>query len=425
MPMTSEPAQTSSTRDNAWMGAALTAPAPLTGARRFHDMLALQDFESAARSFLPKMIYGFISGSAETGAAKHENTRVYADYALVPRVLRDVSQREHSKSVLGRRYSVPFGIAPIGGAAIAAYRGDLALAEAAKQFDQPVIMSASSLIRLEDIRRCNPAAWFQAYLAGDVARIDAMIDRVAAAGFETLVVTVDTPVPGNRENNVRSGYSMPIRITPRVAFDCLTHPRWLFGTFFRTLYHHGMPHFENMDAVRGPPMMSRNLVRNLGDRDQLTWQHLARIRERWRGKLVIKGLLAADDVAKAREFGADGVILSNHGGRQLDHAIAPLHILRRIRRENKDLTIIIDGGIRRGTDVLKALILGADFVLVGRPFICAAAVGGVDGVLRASQLLAEEIHRDMAMLGVCSLSELGPQLIARLTPAFDTADSVL
>jgi L-lactate dehydrogenase (cytochrome) len=416
--MTSKPAQASPSSDETWRSVTSSLPAPHVDSPQLKDMLALQDFEDAARSFLPQMIYGFISGSVETGAAKQENASAYRDYALVPRVLRDVSKREHSKALFGRSYSVPFGIAPIGGAAIAAYRGDLVLAEAARQFNQPMILSASSLIKLEDIRRCNPAAWFQAYLAGDTARIDAMIDRVASAGFETLVVTVDTPVPGNRENNVRSGYSMPIRITPRVAIDCATHPRWLLGTFARTLFHHGMPHFENMDAVRGPPMMSRHLIRDLGNRDQLTWQHLTRIRERWSGTLVIKGLLAVDDVSMAREIGADGVILSNHGGRQLDHAIAPLHVLPQIRHANKDLVIMIDGGIRRGTDVLKALILGADLVFVGRPFICAAAIGGAQGVLRASQLLAEEISRNMALLGVCSLDELESQHIARLAPRF-------
>ncbi len=171
-----------------------------------------------------------------------------------------------------------------------------------------------------------------------------------------------------------------------------------------------------MDGLRGPPMMSRHLSRNFSDRDQLSWQHVIHIRKRWSGRLVVKGLLAPDDVRTAREIGADGVILSNHGGRQLDHAIAPLHVLPQIREQNKDLAIMIDGGIRRGTDVLKALILGADFVFVGRPFICAAAVGGTEAVLRASLLVAEEIGRNMALLGVSSLAELGPQHIARLTP---------
>jgi L-lactate dehydrogenase (cytochrome) len=404
--------------DKPWLDEASSPPVLGKDIGRFRDMLALQDFEEVARGFLPQMIYGFISGSVETGASCAENARAYRQYALVPRVLRDVSKREHRRSLFARSYSAPFGIAPIGGAAIAAYRGDLALAEAARISNLPMILSASSLIKLEDVRRSNPAVWFQAYLAGDVARIDAMIDRVASAGFETLVVTADTPVPGNRENNIRSGYNMPIRVTPRVALDCVTHPRWLLGTFARTLVRHGMPHFENMDAVRGPPMMSRHLSRNFGNRDQLTWQHIAHIRERWRGRLIIKGLLALEDVRMARELGADGVILSNHGGRQLDHAVAPLHVLPRMREENKDLVIMIDGGVRRGTDVLKALILGADFVFIGRPFIYAAAIGGAAAILRASELLAEEISRNMALLGVSSLDELGPAHITRLTEAF-------
>lgn len=376
--------------------------------RRLKNILALDDFDRAARKHLPRMVYGFISGAVETNAAQRAAAASYCDYALVPRTFVDVSAREQSITLFGRTYALPFGIPPIGGAAIAAYRGDLVLAEAAARLDQPMIMSASSLIRLEDVHEQNPAAWFQAYLPGDNARIEAMVTRVARAGFETLVITADTPVPGNRENNVRNGYSMPIRITPRVALDCARHPRWLLGTIGRTFASVGAPHFENMEAERGPPMFSRDLARNFSARDKLSWAHLELIRKQWKGTLVVKGLLSVDDVRRAREIGADGVILSNHGGRQLDHAVAPLRVLPRVKGEVPGLTIMIDGGIRRGTDVLKALALGAAAVFVGRPFIYAAAIGGVLGVLHASKLLSDEIDRDMALLGVTKLAALSP-----------------
>lgn len=352
------------------------------------------------------MIYGYIAGAVETGAARRAALRAYEEYALVPRVLVDVSGRSQERTLFGRRYAAPFGISPLGGAAIAAYRGDLVLAGAAALMNQPMILSASSLIPLEEVRAANPDTWFQAYLAGDDGRIAAMVDRVAAAGFGTLVVTVDTPVPGNRENNVRSGYSMPIRITPPVALDCLRHPRWLVGTLGRTFFRHGMPHFENMDATRGPPMLSRNLLRDLGARDQLAWPHIEAIRRRWSGRLVVKGILACADAQRARDIGADGVIVSNHGGRQLDHAIAPLRVLPEIKAAVGAMPVMIDGGIRRGTDVLKAIALGADFVFVGRPMLFAAAIAGVDGVLHAMTLLRDEISRDMAMLGITSLDAL-------------------
>ncbi len=374
--------------------------------RRLRNILALADFEPAAKKHLPRMVYGFISGAVETGAAQRAAAAAYLDYAFVPRTLTDTSSRTQGIELFGRSYAVPFGIAPMGGSAISAYRGDLVLAEGARESGQPMIMSASSLIKLEDVQRQYPAAWFQAYLAGDDARVAAMTDRVARAGFETLVVTADTPVPGNRENNVRNGYSMPIRVTPRVAFDCALHPRWLLGTIGKTLARHGMPHFENMDAERGPPMFSRDLARNMGGRDRLAWSHLELIRKRWPGRLVVKGLLAVDDVRRAREIGADGVILSNHGGRQLDHAAAPLRMLPRVKAGVPGLTIMIDGGILRGSDVLKALALGAAAVFIARPYIYAAAIGGVAGVRHASKLLKDEVDRNMAMLGLTSLRAL-------------------
>ena len=377
------------------------------------DVLALEDCERIARSFLPRMVHGFIAGAVETTAAQRAAADAYRDYAFLPRTLIDVAQRDQSITLFGRRYAVPFGISPIGGTAIAAYRGDLEFAAAASTMQQPMIMSASSLIKLEDVQRQYPAAWFQAYLAGDNARIEPMVARVAAAGFETLVITADTPVPGNREYNQRSGYSMPIRITPRVAFDCATHPSWLIGTIARTVLRHGIPHFENMDAERGPPMFSRNLTRNFSGRDSFSWAHLELIRRTWPGTLVVKGLLAPDDVRRARDLGANGVILSSHGGRQLDYAVAPLRMLPIVRDEVPGIVLMIDGGIRRGTDVLKALALGASAVFVGRPFIFANALAGRDGVIHAGSILREEIDRNMALLGLTSLAALSTDYLIK------------
>jgi L-lactate dehydrogenase (cytochrome) len=204
---------------------------------------------------------------------------------------------------------------------------------------------------------------------------------------------------------------MPLRVTPKVALDSVLHPRWLIGTVGRTFLHHGVPHFENMDAAQGPPMFSRDFVRNMNSRDQLAWCHVEAIRHRWKGKLVVKGLLAAADVRKARQIGVDGVIISNHGGRQLDCALAPIRALPELRAEAQEMTVMLDGGIRRGTDVLKALALGADFVFLGRPFLYAASLGGTEGVLHAIRLLSEEIHRDMALMGLRTLDELTPDMV--------------
>jgi L-lactate dehydrogenase (cytochrome) len=384
--------------------------------RRMRRYLALADFEAAARARLPRMLYGFISGATETDAALRDNRRAFEEYGFVPRVLNDVSGRDQTTTLFGKTYAAPFGIPPFGSAALCAYRGDIVLARAAAAMNVPMILSAASLITLEDVRRANPNAWYQAYLAGDPTRIEPLVDRVAAAGYDTFVVTADVPVPANRENNIRTGFQVPLVITPRVAFDIATHPRWFAGTWLRTLMHHGMPHFENMDATRGPPVLSRNLMRNIGSRDQLAWKHVELIRRRWRGKLVVKGLLSPADARIARESGADGVMVSNHGGRQLDGAVSPLRTLAEIAADAQGMTVMLDGGVRRGTDVLKALALGAKFVFVGRPMLYAAVVAGEEGVGRALGLLHEEVHRDMALAGVRSIAEVTPNLVRRIAP---------
>jgi len=382
--------------------------------RSLRRYLSLDDFEATARRLLPKFLYGYISGAAETDAALADNRRAFEEYGFVPRVLRDVSGRDQTTTLFGKTYAAPFGIPPMGSAALCAYRGDVVLTRAAAAINVPMCLSASSLITLEDVRRENPAAWYQAYLAGDDARIEPLVDRVAAAGYDTFVVTADVPVPPNRENNIRNGFQVPLAITPRVAWDTVSHPHWLFGTWARTVMNYGMPHFENMDAQRGPPVLARNLMRNIGKRDQLAWKHVELIRKRWKGKLVVKGLIAPQDARIARDSGVDGVIVSNHGGRQLDGTVSSLRTLPEIAADAGAMTVMLDGGIRRGTDVLKALALGAQFVFIGRPLLYAAVVGGEAGVQRALTLLRDEIDRDMALLGIRSIGEISSDLVRKL-----------
>jgi L-lactate dehydrogenase (cytochrome) len=384
--------------------------------RALRRYLSLDDFEATARRRLPRFLYGYIAGAVETDAALRDNRRAFDEYGFVPRVLNDVSGREQTTELFGKTYASPFGIPPMGSAALCAYRGDVVLTRAAAAMNVPMILSASSLITLEDVQRENPAAWYQAYLAGDAARIEPLVDRVAAAGYDTFVVTADVPVAPNRENNIRNGFQVPLAITPRVAWDTITHPDWLLGTWARTVINHGMPHFENMDAVRGPPALSKNLMRNIGKRDQLAWKHVELIRRRWQGKLVVKGLISPVDARIARESGVDGVIVSNHGGRQLDCTVSALRTLPEISAEANGMTVMLDGGIRRGTDVLKALALGAHFVFIGRPLLFAAVAAGEAGVRRALTLLRDEVDRDMALLGIRSISEISPNLLRRIAP---------
>lgn len=377
-------------------------------AGRTRDLLSLDDFEAAARRVLPRPIFGYVAGAAEDNRALDDNRRAFDELAFVPRVLCNVAQRQQQVSLLGTTYASPFGVAPMGIAALSAYRGDVVLASAAAQARIPAILSGSSLIRLEAVMEAAPGTWFQAYLPGTPERIDALLQRVAAAGVRTLVVTVDIPVAGNRENNLRAGFSTPLRPTARLAWDGLIRPRWLVGTMLRTLVRHGMPHFENSFAERGAPILSSRVQRDFAERDHFDWSHIARIRRQWRGALVIKGILSPLDAQMARQAGVDGVIVSNHGGRQLDGAVAPLRVLPAIAEQAGEMTVMLDGGIRRGTDVLKALALGAKAVFVGRPFNYAAAIDGEAGVAVAIELLRAEVDRNLAMLGATSCTALGP-----------------
>lgn len=384
--------------------------------RALRRYLSLDDFEATARRRLPKFLYGYIAGGTETDASVRDNRMAFDGYGFVPRVLNDVSSRDQTTKLFSKTYAAPFGIAPMGSAALCAYRGDAVLARAAATMNLPMCLSAASLITLEDVKRENPAAWYQAYLAGDASRIEPLVDRVAAAGYDTFVVAADVPVPSNRENNIRNGFQIPLSIAPRVVWGALTHPHWLFGTWMRTLMNYGMPHFENMDATRGPPALAKNLMRNIGKRDQLGWKHVELIRRRWKGKLVVKGLIAPADAHIAREIGVDGIIVSNHGGRQLDCTVSSLRTLPEIASQANGMTVMLDGGIRRGTDVLKALALGARFVFIGRPFLFAAVAGGEAGVQRALTLLRDEVDRDMALLGIRNLDEVSPELVRTLSP---------
>jgi L-lactate dehydrogenase (cytochrome) len=367
-------------------------------------ILSLDDFEAVARRHLPAPVFAYVAGGVERNQSLQANARAFEHYEFVTRVLVDTSRRSTRTTLFGTEWSAPFGIAPMGLCALSAYRGDLVLASAAARENVPMIVSGSSLIRMEDIAKASPGAWFQAYLPGAEAEIVALIERVKAAGFRTLVVTLDASIASNRENNIRAGFSTPLRPSARLAWQGITHPRWLFGTFLRTLVRHGMPHFENNFARRGAPILSATVLRDFSDRGHLGWQHIELIRRMWPGTLVLKGILDVRDARLAVEHGAEGIIVSNHGGRQLDGTVAPMRVLRGIVDACPDVPVMIDSGFRRGTDVLKALALGAEFVFVGRPFNYAAAVAGEAGIRKGITLLREEVSRDMAMLGVTTTS---------------------
>ena len=377
-------------------------------------ILSLDDFEHAARRHLPRPVFAYVSGGVEDNASLRDNRAVFDELGFVPRVLLDVSKRTTATTLFGHEYAAPFGIAPMGINALSAYRGDLVLAAGAQKANIPMIMSGSSLIPLEDVAKQSPGSWFQAYLPGEPERILGLVDRAASAGFRTLVVTVDVAVLSNRENNIRAGFSTPLRPSLRLAWDGITRPKWLVGTALRTVARHGMPHFENSFATRGAPILAKDVDRDFSKKDHLNWEHLELIRKRWQGRLVVKGLMSPEDARIARGSGVEGIIVSNHGGRQLDGTVSPLRMLPAIVDVAGKMTVMMDSGIRRGTDVMKALALGASFVFVGRPFNYAASIAGEAGVRHAYEILQGELNRGMAQLGVNSIAELKPDKLMRI-----------
>jgi L-lactate dehydrogenase (cytochrome) len=377
--------------------------------RRFRHLLCLDDFEEPARRFLPRPIFGYVHGGVETNSARDGNRAAFSEWDFMPRILCSTRGRHQKTTVLGRAYDLPFGFPPMGGTSLAAYLGDSVLAQVAAELNTIMIQSGASLTPMERVREVGPTAWFQAYLPGERDIIVPLVERAQRAGFDTLVLTVDVQVPANRENNVRSGYNSPLKPSLRLAWDCLLRPRWLCGNFGRTVVNHGMPHLENMGFDRIPVIGYAERPR--WARDGLCWEHLELMRRIWKGKLVLKGVLSPQDTRMARESGVDGILVSNHGGRQLDYTVAPLRALPAVVAEAGNMTIMMDGGVRRGTDVLKALALGAHFVFIGRPFLYAAAIAGADGVRHAVSLLKDEISRDMAMLGISSLAEMKRELL--------------
>jgi len=367
------------------------------------DVLDLDDFERAARPKLPHAVYGYVAHGSETETTLRANRAAFDAWRLMTRILVGVSERHQDIQLFGRRYATPFGIAPMGGSALVAYEGHTVMAKAAAEARIPFILSANSVIPLEEVVRANPHMWFAAYQSPDRGAIEGMVDRLARAGVGVLVVTADVPIGSNREADARAGFGFPIRPGLKLGWDVATHPRWLVSVLARTLVKRKNPHIDNLEPWGGPGLFSRE-VAAIAAHEALCWHHIRLLRGLWKGKLVIKGILSPADAALARDCGADGIILSNH-------AVSPLQVLTSVREQAGGLSVMIDSGFRRGTDVIKALALGADAVFIGRPFLFAAAFAGQSGVAHAIKLLAREIDRDMAMLGVLDIDGIGREVL--------------
>jgi (S)-mandelate dehydrogenase len=405
-------------RTLAWASPAVLGTSPR---RRFYSRtnldqaVTVEDLRAMAHRRLPGFITEYLEAGGEDEATLARNIAALAEWRFLHRSLVDVSRRDVSKQIFDRSATIPVAVAPTGFNGLFWPHADLRLAEAAAEFGVPFAQSTMSNDLMSRVARVPGLRyWWQLYVFGPPNVREALIERARDNGCEALVVTVDAQIYGNREWHKRT-MAGPTSLSWSGRFDALMHPRWLT----RGVLTHGMPSFENV--IEFVPKDKRGLfqsahwIRSQMDR-ALTWDTVARIRELWPRKLIIKGLLTVEDCVRAAEIGADAVAISNHGGRQLDWAVAPLDLLPAVRRAVGDrLTVFVDGAMRRGTDLIKALALGADAVFVGRAVLYGVAAGGRQGARRALDILREEMVRDLGLLGVPSVAELSPRLLVRST----------
>lgn len=368
----------------------------------------------AARRKLPRAIFDFVDGGADGEAALRGNASQFEAYRLVPRVGVDVSVRDQSVTLFGRRFASPLGIGPTGLAGLVRPKAELMLMRAAEAMDVPFTLSTVASTSIEEIgEAAKRPHWFQLYILRDRSISNRLVERAAAAGFETLVVTLDCPVGAHRERDLANAFSLPYRPSITAVLDTARRVPWLMR-----LARNGTPQPVNMIEAAG----KSGALSLLGFMDTqlnpaVTWEDVRAVRRLWKGALVVKGILSEHDVAEAHNIGADGIIVSNHGGRQLGASASPLFQLPAIaERAAGRLTVLYDSGIRRGMDAVKALALGADGLLVGRPTLFGAAADGMEGARGILELLRADIDRTMALIGACDLAGIGAQSIVANEP---------
>lgn len=358
------------------------------------------------------MVRDFIEGGAEDERTLGENTAAFHRQRLRPRVLVDVGTRDLSTSLLGEQLALPILLAPVGLTALAHPDGELAAARAAARAGTRLVASTAASYRIEEIAAAadGPAPWFQLYPWGDRGVIAELLDRAAASGVRVLCVTVDVPVVGQRERDLVNGFTVPPRPGLRQVADTARHPGWILGVARRRRMT-----FANLQGSALVPedgALSLVAYANQLNDPRTSWDTIDWIRDRWRGPLLVKGVAHPEDVRIATEHGVEGVIVSNHGGRQLDRVAASIDLLPdAVRAMDGRGVVLVDGGIRRGSDVAIALALGADAVLIGRAYLYGLAAGGEDGALRALTLLRTELERVLALLGAPGVGALSPDLL--------------
>jgi len=377
-------------------------------AARLDAALTISDLRRLAKRRTPKAAFDYTEGAAEDELSLARARQAFRDIEFHPSILRDVSVVDTSRQVLGGRVEWPFAIAPTGFTRLMQTEGELAGARAAARAGIPFSLSTLGTASIEDVAAANPHGrnWFQLYMWKDRDRSMALVERAAAAGFDTLLVTVDVPVAGARLRDTRNGMSIPPKLTARTVLDAIPRPRWWFDLLtteplsFASLDRWPGTVAEYLDTMFDPTV---------------TFEDLAWIKSQWPNKLVVKGIQTLDDARAVADLGVDGLVLSNHGGRQLDRAPVPFHLLPTVARElGGTCEVLLDTGIMSGADIVAAVALGARSTLVGRAYLYGLMAGGEAGVERAIAILSAQVSRTMRLLGVTSLDELNPRHVTQL-----------
>ena len=376
--------------------------------RRLTGALTIYDLRDIAQRRTPKAAFDYTEGAAEAEISLARARQAFEDIEFHPSILRDVSKVDTSVKVLGGTSAMPFGIAPTGFTRLMQTEGEIAGAGAAGAAGIPFTLSTLGTTSIENVKAANPKGrnWFQLYVMRQREISYGLVERAAAAGFDTLMFTVDTPVAGARLRDKRNGFSIPPQLTAGTIINAIPRPWWWFDFLttppleFASLSSTGGTVGELLDSAMDP---------------SINFDDLKIIRDMWPGKLVIKGVQNVEDSKKLTDLGADGIVLSNHGGRQLDRAPIPFHLLPDVVREvGKDTDVIVDTGIMNGADVVASLALGAKFTLIGRAYLYGLMAGGRQGVDRTIEILSDQVIRTMKLLEVANVEELEPKHVTQL-----------
>ncbi len=374
----------------------------------------IADLRLRAKSFLPKGVFEYVDRGAEDEVAVVENLEAFKRIKLRTHFMVDLRKMDLGTTIFGKRWSFPYAVSPTGTTGLLWYQGEIVLAKACGAKGIPFTLGTNSITAIETVMRACPETniWFQLYMWSEEEDSYTLVRRARDAGCQTLVVTIDGALGNNREYNKRNGFSVPFTLSPRSAYDMLSHPRWFAGVLGRYVLNNGMPTHENYPEryrhrittkTSGNPMRHRSM----------TWADISKLREIWNGPLVVKGILRPEDAESAINAGADGIVVSNHGGRALDSAAPTIDMLPQIAAVvNKRALIFLDSGIRRGGDIVKALALGADAVMAGRPTLYGIGAGGQAGGEKAISIMQKEFEKVMAYVGCRSIAELTSDVLA-------------